>query len=79
MVFIETGDHQGAKHCQNGSPPPERPMFDRDSVKRLPPTVEKSETHDSVTNEVTRLADEVMYYLPASRANWAEELYPHRI
>jgi len=76
MVFIETGDHHGAKYGQNGSPPPERPMFDRHSVKRLPPTIEESETDRSVTNEVTRLADEVMYYLPASRANWAEKVYP---
>jgi hypothetical protein len=79
MVFVETGDHQGAKHCQNGSAPPERPMFDRHSLKRLPPTIEESETHGSVTNEVTRLADKVMYYLPAIRANWAEKPHPNRI
>lgn len=79
MVFIETGDHNCAKHGQYGSPAPERPMFDRHSVKRLPPTMEESETDDSVTNEVTRLADEVMYYLPAIRADWAEKPHPKRI
>ena len=45
MVFIKTGDYQGAKNCQNRGAPPKSPVFDGHSVKRLSPTVEKRETH----------------------------------
>src|SRR5882757_10956159 len=73
MVFIQTGHDQGAKDCQNRSAPPKRPMFDRHSVKRLPPTVEESETHQSVTDEVAGLTDDMMYLLPLYRARRTKE------
>jgi hypothetical protein len=79
MVFIKTGNHQGAKDCQNRGAPPETPVFDSHSVKRLPPTVEKSETHQSVTDEVAGLTDEMMYLLPVCRARRTEEMHPQRI
>ena len=52
MVFIKTGDQQGAKNCQHRSAPPESPVSDGHAVKRLSPTVEKSETDQSVTDKV---------------------------
>jgi hypothetical protein len=79
MVFIQTGHDQGAKDCQNRSAPPKRPMFDRHSVKRLPPTVEESETHQSVTDEVAGLTDDMMYLLPLYRARRTKEMHPQRI
>ena len=79
MVFIETGDHQSAKDSQNRGTPPETPVFDGHSVKRLSPTVEKSETHQSVTDEVAGLPDEMMYLRPVCRGRRAKEMHPERI
>ena len=79
MVFIKTGDHQGAKDCQNRSSPPETPVFDSHAVKRLSPTVEKSETDQPVTDEVAGLADQMMYLFPVCRARRTEEPHPQRI
>jgi hypothetical protein len=79
MVFIETGDHQGAKNRQHRGAPPETPVFDGHAMKRLSPAVEKSETDQSVTDEVAGLADEMMYLLPVCRARRTKEMYPERI
>jgi hypothetical protein len=79
MVFIKARDHQGAKNRQNRGAPPKSPVFDSHSVKRLPPTVEKSETDQSVTDEVASLTDEMMYLLPVCRARRTEEMDPQRI
>jgi hypothetical protein len=79
MVFIKTGDHQGAKNRQNRGAPPEGPVFDGHSVKRLPPTVEKSETDQSVTDKVAGLTDEMMYLLPVRRGWRTKEMHPQRI
>jgi hypothetical protein len=79
MVFIKTGNHQGAKDRQNRSSPPKTPVFDRHSVKGLSPTVEKSETDQSVTNEVTGLTDEMVYLLPVCRGRRTEQMHPQRI
>jgi len=79
MVFIKTGDHEGAKNRQNRGAPPETPVFDGHAVKRLSPTVEKSETHQSVTDEVAGLTDEMMYLLPVRRARRTKEMHPQRI
>ena len=79
MVFIQTGHHQGAKHCQNRGASPESPVSDSHAVKRLSPTIEKSETDQSVTNEVARLADDMMDLVPLCRARCTEEPHPQRI
>ena len=79
MVFIKTGNHQGAKDCQNRGAPPECPLFDGHAVKRLSPTVEKSKADQSVTDEVAGLTDEMMYLLPVCRARRTKEMYPERI
>jgi hypothetical protein len=54
-------------------------MFDRHPMKSLPPTVEKSDTDEPVTNEVTGLADEMMYLRPVGRADRSKEPNPQRI
>ena len=64
MVFIEAGDQQGTEHSQDRSPPPKSPMLDGDAVQRLPPTVEEGQTDNSVTDEMTSLADEMMHFVP---------------
>jgi hypothetical protein len=79
MVFIKTGHDQGAKDSQNRSAAPERPMSDRHAVKRLPPTVKKSQTDQSVTDEVTGLPDDMVYLLPVCRRRGPEQPRPHGI
>lgn len=79
MVFIKTGNHQGAKDCQNRGAPPETPVFDGHAVKRLSPAVEESEADQSVTDEVAGLTDEMMYLLPVCRAGRTKEMHPQRI
>jgi hypothetical protein len=79
MVFIQTGHDQRAKNCQNRSAPPESPVSDGHAVKRLPPTIEKSETDQSVTDEVTGLPDDMMYLFPLCRVRGSEEMHPQRI
>ena len=48
-------------------------MFDGHTVKSLPPTVEKSDTDESVTDEVTGLANEMVYLCPVCRADRPKE------
>lgn len=79
MVFIEAGDQEGAEHSQDRSPPPKSPMFDGHAVQGLPPTVEEAQTDNSVTNEVTGLADEMMHFVPVLRADGAKQLNPQRM
>ena len=80
MVFIKTGNKQGAKHRENRSSPPQSPMLDDGHpVKRLPPTVEKSDTYKTVTNKVAGLADEMMYLRPMGRADGPKEPNPQRV
>ena len=79
MVFIKTGNYQGAKDCQHRGAPPKSPVFDGHAVKRLSPAVEKSEADKSVADEVAGLADEMMYLLPVCRARRTKEMYPERI
>ena len=79
MVFIETGNYQGAKDGQNRGAPPESRVFDGHAVKRLSPAVEKCETDQSVTDEVAGLADEMMYLLPVCQGRRTKEMYPERI
>ena len=79
VVFIQTGNHQGAKDCQNRGAPPKSPAFDSHSVKSLPPTIEKSKTDQSVTDEVAGFTDEMMYLLPVCRARRTKEMHPQRI
>ena len=79
MVFIQTGNDQGAKNCQYRGAPPEGPVFDRHAVKRLSPAVEKSEADQSVTDEVAGLTDEMMDLLPVCRARRTKEVHPERI
>src|ERR1700677_1662033 len=54
-------------------------LDDGHPVKSLPPTVEKSDTHKSVTNKVTGLADEMMYLRPMGRADRPKEPNPQRV
>ena len=79
MVFIETGHHQGTKDRQNGSAAPESPVPDGHAVKRLAPTVEKSQTDQSVTDEVTGLPDEMVYLFPVCRGRGPKQPDPHGI
>jgi len=79
MVFIEAGDYQGAEHRQNRSSPPETPVLDSHTVKRLPPTVEESETDQSVTDEVAGLTNKVVYLLPVFWARRTKQMHPQRV
>ncbi len=79
MVFVKTGNHQGAKNGKNRGAPPECPVFDGHAMKRLPPAIEKSEADQSVTDEVAGLTDDMMYLLPVCRARRTKEMHPQRI
>jgi hypothetical protein len=79
MVFIQTGNHQGAKDRQNRGAPPKSPVFDGHAVKRLSPAVEKSEADQAVTDEVSGLTNQMMYLLPVCWGWRAKEMYPERI
>jgi len=54
-------------------------MFDGHAMKRLSPTVEKSETDQPVTDEVAGLADQMMYVFPVRRARRTKQPHPQGI
>ena len=79
MVFIKTGHHQGTKDRQNGSAAPQSPLSYGHAVKRLPPTVEKRQTDQSVTDKVAGLPDDMVYLFPLCRGRSSKEPHPHGI
>jgi hypothetical protein len=48
-------------------------------VKGPSPTMEESDTHEAVTNEVAGFADEMMHFVPMTRADRAKETHPQRV